>query len=437
MKHKTAVVAAGLLLAAAGGAWGYFPYGPGKGTNLTVAGVNLAPATAPAASGPAAAAPAGQRPPGAPGAGGGPPPVPVEAAAPRVGQSRDTVTAVGTFRSNESVMVRPELASRIKAFNFDEGQKVRKGQVLVQLDASIEEAATAQAEAALALSKANYDRAVALGARQVTTERAIDEARAALRRDEAALALARARLDKFTLVAPWDGVMGLRRASVGGYINAGQDIVNLEQIDPLKVDFRVPENFLGAVRVGQTIAVTADAFPGKEFPGRVYAIDPLVDEAGRAVVIRAHVDNPGDVMRPGVFARVALALAVRDNALFVPEQALMPVGDRQTVFKIVEGRVQAQVVRIGRRQGTEVEIVDGLAATDTVVTAGHLKIRPGAPARVVPPGFQPGAGRPPGAAVGPPPGAAPGAPAPGATAPGQPPLTGSAPAAPRPQGGGG
>jgi membrane fusion protein, multidrug efflux system len=128
-----------------------------------------------------------------------------------VGTARQTVLAVGTFRSNEAVMIRPELASRIKEFNFNEGQKVTKGQVLVRLDAALDEAQLAQAEAALALSRANFERATSLVARQAGTEKAVDEARAALRRDEAALQLAKARVDKYTLVAPFDGVVGLRR----------------------------------------------------------------------------------------------------------------------------------------------------------------------------------------------------------------------------------
>jgi membrane fusion protein (multidrug efflux system) len=294
---------------------------------------------------------------------------------------------VGTFRSNESVMVRPELASRVIAFNFEEGRKVAKGQVLVKLDASLDEALLAQAEAALVLSKANYERAKSLLARQAGTEKAVDEARAALRRDEAIVALGRSRVEKYTLVAPFDGVIGLRRVSIGSYLQAGADIVNLEQIDPLKVDFRVPEIFLAGVRVGQTITLSVDAYAGREFPGRVYAIDPLIDEAGRSIVIRAQVDNPGNTLRPGVFARVLLTLSTRENALFVPEQAIVPVGDRLQVYRIVDGRSVPTFVKAGQREKGQVEILEGVTENDIVITAGHLKLtRPGIPVTVVPPG---------------------------------------------------
>ncbi len=389
MKYRKAIASVAMLLAAGGGAYWYFQMGSGRGTGPASTSVGLAPSGA----APPAAAATQARPPG------GMPPAMVEATKPRIGQSRETVTAVGTFRSNESVVLRPEVASRVKAINFEEGQKVKKGQVLVQLDAATEEATVAQAEASYALSKANNERQVALGARQVAAERTVDEARAALKRDEAALQMAKARLEKFTLTAPWDGIVGLRKVSVGAYINVGQEIVNIEQIDPLKVDFRIPENFLAAVRVGQEIAVTADAFPGRSFPGKVFAIDPLIDELGRAVVVRALIANSDELMRPGVFARVTLTLNTKDNALFLPEQALMPVGERHSVFKVVDGRAQISGVEIGRRQGGEVEVVKGIGPDDLVVSAGQIKLRNGAPVQVVPKDFQPG-GRAPAATPG-------------------------------------
>lgn len=383
MRHKVAIAASILLVAAGGGAWWWYNMGPGA---------KLPDLTASAPAKPGAPAPGGAAKPATP-----PPAVGVEAVKVSVGTARQSVLAVGTFRSNEAVMVRPELASRVREFNFREGQKVTKGQVLVRLDAALDEAALAQAEASLALSKANFERATSLVARQAGTEKAVDEARAALRRDEAAVQLAKARVEKYTLIAPFDGVVGLRRVSVGSYLVAGADVVNLEQIDPLKVDFRIPESFLPAVRVGQPIAVTVDAFAGREFPGKVYAIDPLVDEAGRSIVIRAIVDNPQDVLRPGVFGRVAVTLSTRENAMFVPEQAIVPVGDRVQVYRVVDGKSVPTFVRAGQREKGQVEILEGLTPNDMVITAGHLKLpRPGIPVTIVPSGGQrPPAGAPP------------------------------------------
>ena len=334
---------------------------------------------------------------------GGPPAgfaMPVEAAPVRIDVAQRQIQAIGTLRSNESVIVRPEVAGRIVAINFQEGQRVRKGQVLVQLDASFERAELAQAEAMAQLARANFGRADELQKRGAGTQRALDEAQAGIRSAAATVELRRARLEKFTLVAPFDGVVGLRKVSVGDVVLPGHEFVNLEQVDPLKLDFRVPELFLSAIRVGQQVAIAVDAYPGRSFAGEVFAIDPALDAAGRSIVIRARIANADDALRPGLFARVTLTLAERPQALFVPEQALVPQGDRHFLFKLVDGGegkpkvVELVPVKLGERRAGEVEILAGLAPGDQVVTAGVLKIRPGMPVQVIPAG-PPAAGAPP------------------------------------------
>lgn len=335
--------------------------------------------------------------PGGPGAGG--PPggfaMPVEAAPVKIAASRREVTAIGTLRSNESISVRPEVNGRMVEIGFAEGQRVRKGQPLARLDTSVERAELAQAQASLALAKANFERAEELVKRGAGTQRALDEARWKLRNDEAAVTLVQARLEKYTLIAPFDGVAGLRRISLGEYVSAGTEIVNLEMVDPLKVDFRVPELFLASVRSGQTIQANVDAFPGRAFSGEIFAIDPLIDAAGRSIVIRARVANTDDALRPGLFARVTLTLAVRENAVFVPEESLIPMGDQKFVIKLVDPPAGANFppnakqarqvpVKLGERRKGEVEVVEGLAAGDTVITAGVLKVRDGMPVQAMP-----------------------------------------------------
>ena len=161
--------------------------------------------------------------------------------------------------------------------------------------------------------------------------------------------LAQARLDKRKLVAPFDARAGLRTVSPGDYVTDDTEIVNLEQIDPLKVDFRVPELFLPAVAPGQKITLEIDAYPGQDFIGEVRALNPLVDAAGRAVVVRAVIDNDEGKLRPGLFARVRLTLAERQNALFVPEQAIQPQGDQAFVFKVVDPGDGKTVAKLTRR----------------------------------------------------------------------------------------
>ncbi len=342
------------MLAVAGGAWWYFY------------------AQAPAAGG----APQQARPAFA---------VPVETAKVTVGPIERRLAAVGSLRSNESVVIRPEIAGRIAEFHFDEGQRVAKGQPLVVLDDSVWRAVVEQVQAALELSTSNYERALDLLQRKVGTTKTRDEAFSQMRVDQAELELARARLDKSLISAPFDGVVGLRKVSVGDFVNVGDDIVNLEQIDPLKADFRVAEAYLGAVRTGQRIELGVDAFPGQAFAGEVYAIDPLIDEGGRSILLRARLPNPDHTLRPGLFARVTLVLNEREGAIQIPEQALVPQGTDQFVFKVSEGKVALTKVKTGIRREGMVEITDGLVPEDEVVTAGQLKLRDGAEVKPVPP----------------------------------------------------
>ena len=199
----------------------------------------------------------------------------------------------------------------------------------------------------------------------------------------AAVELARVQLDKTRITAPFAGIVGLRHVSAGEYITAGQALVNLEAIDPVKADFRVPEKFLPAIRVGQTIKIKVDAFPEDSFEGRVYAIDPRLDVVGRSLLVRAMVPNRDQRLRPGLFARVTVLLQLKEDALSVPEQAIVPQGESQFVFKIVDGKAKLTKVKIGTRREGRVEIVEGLTAGDQVVTAGQLKIRDGSPVTIV------------------------------------------------------
>lgn len=327
---------------------------------------------------------------GGPGAGqgGGPPAgfaMPVEGVKARSGRLERVILAVGTLRSNQSIVVRPEVAGRVAKINFGEGQAVSAGSPVVTLDDTIARAEVAQARASLALSKANYERANELLQRGAGTVRARDEALAKLKNDEAALALSQARLEKTAIVAPFEGIIGLRKIDIGDYIAVGQDIANLEDIDPMKVDFRVPEVYLGAVKAGQRIAVSADAWADRSFDGEVYAIDPLIDDKGRSIVIRARIGNPDGLLRPGLFVRVRLILTVTENAVLIPEEALVPIGRAQFVFVVKDGKAVNTKVEIGERQKGEVQVLSGLQSGDTVVTAGQIKLQPGMPVTVLPP----------------------------------------------------
>jgi membrane fusion protein (multidrug efflux system) len=165
-------------------------------------------------------------------------------------------------------------------------------------------------------------------------------------------------------------------------VKEGQDMVNLESIDPLKVDFRVPELALSQVKDGQTIQITLDAIPDKAYDGKVFAINPLIDANGRSIVIRAQVPNKDGKLRPGMFARVKLFTSGSKDTLVVPEESLFPLGDDKYVYKVVDGKATRQKIEIGQRREGRVEVVGGLGPDDIVVTAGVMKLREGVPVSI-------------------------------------------------------
>lgn len=333
-----------------------------------------------------AAPPAPQAPAGAPAPGkaGGPPggfAIGVETVRVATSVFVDDVAAVGSLKSNESVVLRPEIAGRIAAIHLREGMPAAKGAVLVALDASTQAAELRQAEANLALSQANHRRTEELYEKKFVSARARDEAAANLKVLEAAVALAQARLQKTQIRAPFAGIVGIRNVSIGDYVKEGQELVNIEDIGALKADFRLPESYLSRLRKGQSVEVSTDAMPGQTFKGTLDAVDPLLDASGRAISLRARLENPDLKLRPGMFVRVRLAFGGERQGLAVPEEALVPAGDDNFVFRVVEGKAQRVMVKVGQRRGATVEITEGLKAGDEVVSAGQLKLRDGVPVR--------------------------------------------------------
>ena len=360
----SAIVGAAILAAAAGGYW----YGavrhrpPATGTPTPGGAANPPSMSVPAQSSTAA--------------------LPVEVAKAGTVMLPQTITAVGSLRSDESVTLRPEVAGRITAILFQEGQRVTKGATLVQLDAAINLADVQQVRANLALAKSKYERAVDLSGRNFISGQARDEAKNNFEVAQAALALAEAKLAKTELTAPFSGIIGLRVVSVGDYVKEGADLVNLESIDPIKVDFRVPETFMRDVQVGQAVVVALDALPGKTYDGRIIALNPLVDAGGRALVIRAQVRNQDAALRPGMFARVTLITRAEKESLVLPEEALVPQGTEQFVFRVVDGKAVRAAVKTGQRRDSKVEILSGVDKGDMVVIAGQIRLRDGVSVRV-------------------------------------------------------
>ncbi len=354
-----------------------------------------APSSQPSATGAATGGAAG----GTGGAGGGGKPT-VEVAQVELMDLVDETQTVGSLRSRQGVVLRPEVSGRITQLNFRDGDRVKKGQLLVQFDDQLPAAQVQQAQAELNIAKANNTRNAELVAQNFISRRTLDESAAAQQVAEAKLALARATESRLKIIAPFDGLAGIRSVNVGDYLKDGADIVNLEDMDAIFVDYRLPERFQTKIRRGQSSVIELDALPGRKFSAIVLAIDPLIDANGRSVGVRACIDNRRLQLRPGMFARVNAVFGQRDNARVIPEEAIVPQGGKQFVIKVVNGTTpnsrisQRAEVKLGLRSPGKVEVLEGLEPGDSVVTAGQQRVqRDGTEVRVldVAPAAAPGA----------------------------------------------
>jgi membrane fusion protein (multidrug efflux system) len=315
------------------------------------------------------------------------PAMPVKAIAAKVAAAIDEAAAVGTLRADEAVTIRPEIAGRVVEIRFNEGQAVTRGSLLVKLDQAELAAVVSSSRAQLKLEEQKLDRADDLRQKGFISAQGLDDQKTAVARAKAKLAEDEAKLAKTEMRASFPGVAGLRQVSEGQYVAAGTDIARLEKIDQLKLDFRVPEAYIGKLKPGQPVTVLVDAYPGRGFTGSVYAIEPGVDDQTRTVQMRARVANPELRLRPGMFARVQVQLGVRDKAVWIPEAAIVPRGQDSYVYRVTVaggpgengggGKAELVKVQTGARKVGEVEIVKGIAGGDLVVTEGTQRIGPG------------------------------------------------------------
>ena len=318
---------------------------------------------------------------------GGPPggrQVTVESMVATTSRLESTVDAVGTVLADASAVLRAELPGQIVERHFEEGQEVRKGDALFSIEATIFQAELNEAKANVEQSEAAYRRAEQLVNDQLVSATEFDTARANYNVAVARLRSAESRLSKTVIRAPFDGTVGLRRINVGDYATIGQELVNVVRLDPLRVDFSVPETLLSRIHPGQQISVTVGAFRDDVFHGEVIAIDPQIDVVGHSMAVRARLPNSELKLRPGLFAQVAVSLAVKPDALMVPEQAIWPIGQDKVLYIVKDGVANQRIVTIGDRKPGFVEIVDGLSAGEEFVVAGQMKLYPGAAVRTVP-----------------------------------------------------
>ncbi|MDY6946681.1 MAG: efflux RND transporter periplasmic adaptor subunit [Pseudomonadota bacterium] len=288
------------------------------------------------------------------------------------------IEAVGTARANESVDVTSKISNRITAIRFEEGDRVRKGSVLVEFDSAEVRAALAEAEASLAESQNNFKRSRDLYTQQALSVSQLDLIEATLKANQARVDVAKARLADTIIRAPFDGNTGFRRVSVGSLVAPGTVITTLDDASLIKLDFTVPETFLYVLQKKLPVRAATAGLPGREFNGKVSQIDSRVDPVSRSIAVRAELPNPKGELRPGMFMTVKLQGEV-SPALLVPEGAIVPEQGRTFVFVVADGEATRREVKLGKRRPGVVEVIDGLQEHERVVVEGTQNLRDGGP----------------------------------------------------------
>lgn len=311
-------------------------------------------------------------------------PVVVEKLAPQ--EFVDRIEALGTAASNESIIVQAQVTETVSRVNFEDGQIVSGGDVLVELTSREESAQLDAVRANLREAERQHARAVELSRDGSLSDAQLDARTTVRDAARARLEELRARMRDRLIRAPFAGVLGMRSVSPGTLVQPGDTITTLDDIDVIKIDFSVPERFLSILAPGLVVRATAAAYPDREFEGTVRAIDTRVDPETRSVGVRADLPNPDHLLRPGMLVAVELT-ANRQTRLAIPEEAIVPVGERRFVFVVNdEGRADRVELETGRREAGMVEVVGGLSGDERVVIEGGSMIRPGSAVEIVPRG---------------------------------------------------
>lgn len=294
------------------------------------------------------------------------------------------INAVGSLVASEAADIHTEIAGQIEKILFEEGQPVKKGDVLMQIDRSLIQTELNKAQATYEATSATFNRDDKLKNSGYVSNQKWDLSKSELQTAKSAVENARIRLEKTAIRAPFDGIAGLRSFSVGDYAQIGQVLTTVDTIDPLKVEFAVPERYFTSVQNGQKITFSVDAWPGQTFEGEIYALDPRLNPDTRNFSVKANIANADGRLRPGMYARISIATATRSNVLMVPEESIIPQGNDSFVYVIEDGKAAMKKVTRGIRDKNRVEITEGLKPNAQVITAGTMRIGPGMPVQVMP-----------------------------------------------------
>lgn len=312
------------------------------------------------------------------------PPTFVEAIAITGSDHQEQTSATGSLISIPGIVVKPEISGRITKIYFKSGDTVTIGTPLIEINTDVIKAHLADAVAQSSLAKAQFGRATELYKTKDISKDAFERAKANIVSAQAKVENMQAQLRQANIVAPFAGKLGLSQVSVGDYVNAGQSVlVNLQSMDPLSVDFSIPENYLSKVAIGQTVLLRTDAYPKEVFTGKVEAIESLINQKNRTLSVRASVPNKDGRLLPGAFVETTLQLSKQQKVIMVPQTAVVYSPAGNYVFKIVNNKAQKAPVTIGERDSNNIVIRSGINLNDTIITAGQLKIGDGSPVIVV------------------------------------------------------
>lgn len=302
---------------------------------------------------------------------------------------KPTLKAVGTLKARRGTDIAPQLAGVVAEIPFQSDSDVKAGELLIRLDDSDDVAKLNALKAESELARLTYNRNKELVRTRAISQAQLDTATANLKSAQAQVAAQQALVDKKSIRAPFDGHVGIRLVDLGQYLSAGQKVTTLQSLDPIFVDFTLPQQNLRLVAVGQPMELTTDAFPGMTFAGKITAIDPKLDAQTRNVAVRAEVANPDQKLLPGMFGSITITVGEPQKHLTLPQTAITYNPYGETVFLIVKGEsdkdgkaklsAQQKFVKTGETRGDQVTILSGIKEGDTIVTAGQLKLKNGTP----------------------------------------------------------
>ncbi len=285
--------------------------------------------------------------------------------------------AIGSLVAQNNITITSEMEGHVAKVFFKDGEFVKQGTPLIQLDDSVSKVRVASAKASLIQAENHYKRNAALGKKGIASKHDVELTLAEFKEKQALAKEEQVKLSKMLLVAPFDGVLGKSKVGPGDYVNVGKELVSLTDTQHLRVEYSIPEKFYPTLKLGQEIKIITSTYPNKEFVGKVTFVSPTANADDRTIALYADISNDSGLLTAGLFVNVTQSLGKQSNALLVPAISLMPTIDGQQVFKIVDNKAVSVPVVIGQRTENTVEVVKGLALDDTVVTAGQQKLKDG------------------------------------------------------------